>query len=907
MSFFKSINNRISIFTDTKEWRLSSLLFVIFCVVITAENTAEALLIASRGSAFIPRIYILNGISLILSSVIIFFVIDRRRRELSVQVFTVISAVVLSAVYLWSDNGISGIILYLLAYIGKTWFFLLFWVIANDICDSNESKTVFPVVAGGGLLGGLFSSLLNLFILNYFHAEMLVFIWFIYLSLIFFIAGNLGKKHYSELKSANIEEKQENNPLKTVKRDLVSILNEKTVLVMAFVYFLVFVIIFGFDFYFIKVLSVNYTSSSEGAFLFNKEGFLGFKFRFYMLHSTVSILCLFFITGAINKKIGLKWMTFITPSFFLMWFLLIPVFGLYDIFGFILFVQFFRHVLFEASFSPSYQIFFSAFKRKFRGRGKVLMESYVKPFSMFFAGFMVLKYMDNDDGIFYFFLAVSVLLIFSVFYLIRQYKNNLIDEFLSGNIRLSIMDKIIGNRQENLLSYINGVMSVEDLDIKRFAVETLNSAGSLKAFEILRKRYYSEDNYFRSVIAGNIRNFSGNEPRNFLFTLLDENDPKIVTASIDSIRLNPHLNKRDFRNKLLRLCLSENLDISTSAIAAVWSMLDEGKHMEYTTKILEMLESGNGEIVCKAVVLAGRLKLVQTFPLLKKLASAPDSACWELALESVARFDKDDPVIFFLDLLPQLKRADGKKVLEVMRRRSGDFSPYLKKQLTPAKDRRIVFYVVDVLYYECKNTGKPQKFNEFEYKVLADFAMDEIKEIYLDVYLLRAVAARGGDLKLIRLLRTAIREKRERRQEILMKIVTLLDSTRYVLNITEKVKYLNQRDISNIISLFEEFGDKQICALMEPILSGATDREFIAKGRTILKDSVRKDPFKYFLSSREDWINRIAAGIVRELGIEEKYRTYIMIDELVGNIDFSLPLMEIALFLKSVDFLSEVP
>src|SRR5258705_1916431 len=143
------------------EWGLALFLYFLLTVMVGADWVgklgADALFVKRYGVQNVPWMYIITPIAMLAVSALIFFFIDRMRRRTMLLFY--VAAVTLASVgiqYAISFNSIGNIvqpISYVFAHGVKETIYILFWVYAGNLYDSEQSRRLFPFFAGSVLVG----------------------------------------------------------------------------------------------------------------------------------------------------------------------------------------------------------------------------------------------------------------------------------------------------------------------------------------------------------------------------------------------------------------------------------------------------------------------------------------------------------------------------------------------------------------------------------------------------------------------------------------------------------------------------------------------------------------------------------------------------------------------------------
>ncbi|MBL8028987.1 MAG: hypothetical protein JNL74_21370, partial [Fibrobacteres bacterium] len=155
-----------------------------------------------------------------------------------------------------------------------------------------------------------------------------------------------------------------------------------------------------------------------------------------------------------------------------------------------------RIALFDAIYSPNFQIFFSALNKDIRGRGKILIEGVIKPFAILAAGlFILFLYKKYPSG------ATVVLFIFSVFLVVlcilmrKSYTQSIARSLGDGREeRLKEMLVSTGNgKEDNTLPLLKDFLDDQDPEIADFATASLAKLPGEEPVRLLWGRFTRAD------------------------------------------------------------------------------------------------------------------------------------------------------------------------------------------------------------------------------------------------------------------------------------------------------------------------------------------------------------------------------------------------------------------------------
>ena len=846
---------------------LFSLLIVIYCSAILGDYISEALVIKRLSVNVLPRLFQLNAFLLFAVSFILFGIVDKLNRWMLIRILSVGWFIIVAGCgLLLRKYAAASVALYAAAYISKLSLFVVFWIIANDICDTRKSKAVFPILAGAGLCGGLLVSIIAGKLIHRIHVENFIWVWAGLLLLPGFIVEVVKREYGYRLRA------QEPEKALSLKGEFLEVFRERAVLIMAAVYFLVFLLIFNVDFIFAKTLSRNYQYVGG----FHAEGFVALKFNVFIVVTSLIIFFQTVYTSSISRRFGVTGSLLILPITFAVAFAALYglKFGLFTditplLFNAVVAFYVLRQFLFETLFSSNYQIFFSAFSRRFRGRGKLLLEGLVKPLGISAAGLVILIF-QFSAGYTIFLAVCAVLLAVLVYMLKTEYSRILLREEVEipkDDIMQLMKREISGKNRDKILSLISRAMDAQDYDLKRFSIKYLEYSGSPAAFEILRKKFFEETDRIKELIANSLSTFDTLEARGFLRSLLENKNAAIRAGALKSIRKNPALRPKRF--DFHSLIYDHHPLVFEEASLLLHAELSREEIAMIAGKTGEFLGSERLDEVVTAIRLVGSVKQNVFFDRVVKLLEAPSRDVFRSAVDAILAFDNERSVYTLVEYIDRdVDRAKENYIIQGLGRVSLTLYGVVEGLFLNARRKRTAFSLINVMrlmsVQHLRDRGKPIRQRSELKERLMEMAMQEMNAIYVDVY-------RYYDLRLnlptehkaIDLLRDAILTKRQRFSLFVLNMLALIDNSGALLNIDRDFKVLDGRDKANIIELIEAFGEKNISRFLTPILEEFTERDLLKIGsqKWPYHKGYLDEAVKYFMDLDNRWINLIALYI----------------------------------------------
>lgn len=368
------------------EWGLALFLYFLLTVMVGADWVgklgADALFVKRYGVQNVPWMYIITPIAMLAVSALIFFFIDRMRRRTMLLVY--VAAVTLSSVliqYAISFNSIGNIvqpISYVFAHGVKETIYILFWVYAGNLYDSEQSRRLFPFFAGSVLVGKILGGIVGAAIAPIIHAENFIgaqavgfFVCFVALVLY---------RGLPEGRTGHVEAKERPQGVRATIRESVD--GYRTVtsdnLLRTFgvgVFFWYFLMQFA---NFLYLLGLD-TESAKGATGAGSEDL--FSQLYASVYTSASLVALgiqSFVTSGLLRRIGIAWVLFFLPLWYLGTYAAATYWGLILVTGIAL--QLGERIWIPALHRPASELVYSQVSAAIRPRARAFLSGGVNAF-----------------------------------------------------------------------------------------------------------------------------------------------------------------------------------------------------------------------------------------------------------------------------------------------------------------------------------------------------------------------------------------------------------------------------------------------------------------------------------------------------------------------------------------------
>jgi ATP/ADP translocase len=307
------------------EWGLALFLYFLLTVMVGADWVgklgADALFVKRYGVQNVPWMYIITPIAMLAVSALIFFFIDRMRRRTMLLVY--VAAVTLLSIgiqYAITTDAIGNVvqpISYVFAHGVKETIYILFWVYAGNLYDSEQSKRVFPFFAGSVLVGKILGGIVGAAIAPVIHAEN-----FIGAQAVGFFICFLALVAYRRLpegQGSKVDDKHRPQGVRATIRESAdgyrAVASDQLLRTFGVgVFFWYFLMQFA---NFLYLLGLDQSSAQSATGVGREDLFSQLYASVYTSSSLVALAIQSFITSGLLRRIGIAWVLFILPLWFL--------------------------------------------------------------------------------------------------------------------------------------------------------------------------------------------------------------------------------------------------------------------------------------------------------------------------------------------------------------------------------------------------------------------------------------------------------------------------------------------------------------------------------------------------------------------------------------------------------------
>jgi AAA family ATP:ADP antiporter len=353
------------------------LLYTLLSITVIANWVGKvgsnSIFIKSVGVKYLPIAYVIAPLVLLVASSVIFSLVGRmRRRDLFIWYVGLVTLLSIVAQVLLPITNTDYWFTYVLAQVVKDTIYLIFWVYAGNLFDSEQSKRIFPLFAGSLLVGKIVGGVLAAGLTPIIHSDSFMAIEAAGFALAFVILV-LFRRHLPEGEGAVTVEKAEPksvgerlagslNGYKLVSRD--RLLRPFGVNIF-FWYFLMqianYLFAAGLD-----------AASKAGTLQQSQDDYTLLYASVYTSGSIVALLIQTFLTGGLIRRLGVSVVIFAFPLWYLVTFGAGTYFGLTAGAGLLIAVllQAAERIVIPAVHLPATQIIYSQVASTVRPRAR---------------------------------------------------------------------------------------------------------------------------------------------------------------------------------------------------------------------------------------------------------------------------------------------------------------------------------------------------------------------------------------------------------------------------------------------------------------------------------------------------------------------------------------------------------
>jgi ATP/ADP translocase/HEAT repeat protein len=360
--------------------------FLVLTGIVIGRNARDSIFLVNVGIQYLPYMYILNAVCVVLCSLVYTFFVDRMERTSFVVRTSLIFFAMMAGCKLALLSPVPAVTVvasvFSYAAVQVIWLIslMMFWTLAGDYFDTRQSKRLFPLIGAGGLVGMIAAGLGSSALVKAVRGTDNLFLVWAGLILLSAVLVRLMKRLYGRtLKNAITPPapanggKQESD----LKESFEYLKGSKLLKNMAGITLFLWIVFTVIDYEFNLTMRAKYPNKDDlTAAIGLMRGLAGF----------VSLIVQFLLTQKLVKLLGVARAVLIHPVFDAAASLLMSVkYGFWSVYT----AKFGDQALLYTVQDSSYQMLYNPIPPDKRGRARALVEGYIKPVSMGIAGLVV--------------------------------------------------------------------------------------------------------------------------------------------------------------------------------------------------------------------------------------------------------------------------------------------------------------------------------------------------------------------------------------------------------------------------------------------------------------------------------------------------------------------------------------
>ena len=358
------------------------LLYTLLSITVIANWVGKvgsnSIFIKSVGVTFLPIAYVIAPVVLLVASSVIFSLVGRmRRRDLFIWYVGIVTVLSIVAQVLLPVSDTDYWFTYVLAQVVKDTIYLIFWVYAGNLFDSEQSKRIFSLFAGSLLVGKIVGGFLATALTPVIHSDAFMGIEAAGFGLAFVILV-LFRRHLPEGEGAVVIEKAQP---KTIGQRLAGSLNGYK-LVSRDKLLRPFGVNIFFWYFLMQIANYLFaagldTATKAGTLQQSQDEYTLLYASVYTGGSLVALGIQTFLTGGLIRRFGVSVVIFAFPLWYLVTFGAGTYFGLTAGAGLLIAValQAAERIVIPAVHLPATQIIYNQVASAVRPRARAFFDS----------------------------------------------------------------------------------------------------------------------------------------------------------------------------------------------------------------------------------------------------------------------------------------------------------------------------------------------------------------------------------------------------------------------------------------------------------------------------------------------------------------------------------------------------
>ena len=516
----------------------------------------ETLFFTRYGVEYLPYMYLPLGIISLLTSLGITALLGRVRRE-TLYIFIPIGVAALT-VFAWMALFSTWLLVYPILWLGKevinSLISLVTWGIAGTVCDTRQSKRLFPLFNAGRILGAVIGGVGTGLLVNKIGTQNLLLVWAGMLIIAFVFTRALLHGHIPAEPIIQIHHKQKQPSLfQEMKQGYQFALGSSLMRWVSFAAIL-FSILY-------RCIDLPFSISATTHFLQDENTLASFLGLFSGLSTAAAFLASLFVANRLYARIGIMNAILVLPIIYLIGF---GGMTLSNTFALIIAFRFAQMLWLSGIADPAYQAMFNVIPSARRDQVRTFVGGIPEQAGTFLAGLITIVFASQQLAI------VGLISAIATTYIIwrqrRAYNFELVDSLRKG--RPTIFGQDSRPDAAAIKAALDGMRHPDPI-VRRVSTEIISTHST--ETDALVQALYDEDTDVRISALKGLSRLQASSALLDIASLLSAPQAEIRAQAVDSLRaLTPY--SQGLNALLTRMLDDKDLQVKVRAIVALLSI-----------------------------------------------------------------------------------------------------------------------------------------------------------------------------------------------------------------------------------------------------------------------------------------------------------------------------------------------
>ncbi len=515
------------------EERLSALLVGLMLVTSAGGaiggNATTALFFARFGVEFLPNMYMILSVFAFVTSMVITIVMGRYSKHRLFLVLPLLIGFWLIAEWIiltFKINWFYAVMWLAMNVIGSLQG-LLVWGLAGMVCDTRQSKRLFPLFSAGAILGAVFGGFMTKPLADWLHSENLLLIWAGALLISFFLSRALiGNETPISVSSSRTKQPgifvDMQRGYKFVRLSPIMQWVSFSALLFSLCYFFM-------DLQFSRGVTVQFPDADRLA------GFLG---MLQSITTSVALIVSLFFANRLFARFGIMPMLLIFP---IIYFIGFGILSLYTPFAILVSVRFLQMVWMQGIAGTAWETLFNVVPSEHRVQVRTFIGGVPEQAGTFIAGLILVvgEKALNPQQMYFIALATAAVLVYLIWRATKAYGHALVEVLRSGQPQMFFSEEEpFGGFHTDAaaISVVIEGMNDPDRATRLVSIEILGNLSIPEVTNSLVHALVDDDALVRSAALRGLTRAQASSALLDIAACLTDPEPDVRLQAVDSLR-----------------------------------------------------------------------------------------------------------------------------------------------------------------------------------------------------------------------------------------------------------------------------------------------------------------------------------------------------------------------------------